>query len=324
MLRFCTIGSGLVLLFAAGCNTISQAERAQPDVRQKFINQGDLAGRVTLVQFGRIGDAASADGLEKMLALKDGNLLPPLHYVRVEVSTDAEEARDYFAYKAPGLQVHLDAKAELARSCGVQTVPTFVLLDKFGHVRYRGPWEDEELYAWVAMLENQRVDPGPHEPLFNQQELPLARLMRLTTLPTLLGREPSLHDLCGKNGLLVIFVDTVCPFSEQASSELPVVAEVLKKYEVTAVVVNIEDNRARVQEFYSAMGLPLPVMYDESQTTTQRWNIESVPTVFLITTEGEMGYRGPALWEDLGRAAEGMLGLPTGSIQFPKQGTGFG
>lgn len=70
--------------------------------------------------------------------------------------------------------------------------------------------------------------------------------------------------------------------------------------------------------------LALAGCYDETKATQKAWDIHSVPTVVLITPADLVAYRGPAVWKDLGDAAESALKLPAGTLKFGVKGTEFG
>jgi hypothetical protein len=127
----------------------------------------------------------------------------------------------------------------------------------------------------------------------------------------------------GPKGLLVVFVDTNCPFSATAIREMSSVASVLAKYEIPSLLLNVGEPQATVEQFYAERQVGLPVIYDTGKTTLKAWAVTSTPTPILIDSAGAVAYRGNAVWADVGAAAEKSLKLPAGSLKFTVKGTGF-
>jgi len=150
-----------------------------------------------------------------------------------------------------------------------------------------------------------------------------SKLLDETRLPDLDGTVRSLRDRMGPKGLLVVFVDTNCPFSATAIREMSSVASVLAKQEVTSVLLNVGEPQATVERFYGQRQVGIPVIYDTGRATLKAWAVTSTPTPFLIDSAGAVAYRGNAVWADVGAAAEKSLKLPAGSLKFTVKGTGF-
>ncbi len=104
----------------------------------------------------------------------------------------------------------------------------------------------------------------------------------------------------------------------------PKVAEVLRLYKIPAVVVNISDPKDDVLATYAKRNTGTPVVFDATDATKENWTIESVPWVVYFNANGQVGYRGPAVWKDLGAAVEKSAGLAPGTVNFTVQGTGGG
>jgi hypothetical protein len=151
----------------------------------------------------------------------------------------------------------------------------------------------------------------------------VSKLLDETRLPDLDGTIQSLRDRMGPKGLLVVFVDTNCPFSATAINEMSSVASVLAKQEVPSVLMNVGEPQATVEQFYTQRQVGIPVIYDTGKTTLAAWAVTSTPTAILIDSAGAVAYRGNAVWADVGAAAEKSLKLSAGSVKFTVQGTGF-
>ena len=315
-----------LLVLAAGCKPAENAPSApQAASPAEFLKQRGLQGKVALLQFGLVGCALSEEGIGKMAALRKDRRIEGLALARVEAGRETKAADDYFAGKSPGFPVHYDADSAVARMFEATAWPTYVLVDKFGHVRYRGPWPDEaKLAQWAAALGKETADPGPAAAMFEVAVLDVPKLLDETRLPDLQGAAKPLRERMGPKGLLAVFVDTKCPFSATAIGEMSSVASVLAKHDVSSVLVNIGEDKAAVEEFYAQRQTGMTVVYDAGKTTQTAWAVTSVPTVILVAPGSTIAYRGNAVWADVGAAAEKALTLPAGTLKFTAKGTGFG
>ena len=250
--------------------------------------------------------------------------IPGLAYFRVELGERTRAAEDYYAGKSPGFGVHYDPDASLAQAARATVYPRFVLVGKFGHVRYRGRLPSEHLADWARLLGAETRDPGPDVPLMGVVKLDAPKLLAATRLPELKGEVKPLADYMGRAAMMVMFVDTICPFSAKAIEDMPKVAAALAKHMVASVLVNLDDPAEEVRGFYAERRVGAPVLYDTTTGTKHRWNLDSVPTVVFIDSAGQIAYSGPAVWADLAKAGEKALGLPPGSISFAAKGTQYG
>jgi len=290
-----------------------------------FLKQANLQGHIALIQFGMVGCALSEAGLNEMMRLEKGKAIDGLAFARVDVSQDQKAADAYLAAKNPGFLVYRDPDTTLAKACSATAWPTYVLVDRFGHVRYRGSWpENAKLGEWTSALATEPADAGPGAPMFAATVLDIKKLLDETKLPDLKGVAKPLRERMGGGGLLAVFADTTCPISAVAVAELKAVTSTFAKHEVPGVLINLGDKKAGVEKLYASRDVGATVIYDETKATQKAWDIHSIPTVVMITRDGIVAYRGPAAWKDLGNAAEAALKLPAGSLKFPVKGTEYG
>jgi len=319
-----------VVLVAGGTRRVSaengpSANAPQAADTADFLKQTGLEGRIALVQFGVVGCPLSEEGIGRMVALDKDHKIPGLAFARIEGGKETKEAADYFTAKAVTFPVRYDADGALVSAFDGGVWPTYVLVDKFGRVRYRGPWPDEtKLTQWVEILNKETADAGSGAPMFGVAALDVPKLLDDTRLPDLEGNVKSLRDREGAKGLLALFVDTQCPFSATAIGEMSSVASVLGKQSINSVLVNIDEAKPAVTEFYAQKKTGMPVMYDTGKGTQTAWAVTAVPTAVLIDSSDAIVYRGRAIWADVGAAAEKALSLPAGTIKFTAKGTGAG
>ena len=319
-----------VLLFAVGCKRASESPsqtKGTPPAAQRveFLAQNGLEGKVVLIEFGVIGCAMSESGLVTMAKMRDQGLVADLEYLRVEGSKESERTKSYFAAKAPSFPVRYDADHAITRVFDATVVPTFVLVGKFGRVRYRGQFpKDSELSGWVETVLAETWDTWVNAELFGVTKLDGPELLAATRIPDLTGSVKPLAEYTGRKGLLVMFVDTSCPFASQAMKEMPEVAAAFARQEIPSVLVNLDDPKLEVLPFYEKRKTGMRVLYDDTTATKERWAVISVPTVMLFDTEGAIVYRGKAVWKQLTSAAEKRFKLPIGSFAIRAEGTSYG
>jgi hypothetical protein len=155
------------------------------------------------------------------------------------------------------------------------------------------------------------IDQGRDAPLSGAARPDVAALLMTTSLPDLSGAVKPLAAHKGKDGILLAFVDTKCPFSNVAIRELPRVASVLETHGISSLLVNIGESEAAVKKTYAS---DVPVVYDTGKATQKGWNVHSVPTVVLLDSAGSIAYQGAAAWAKVATATENMLNLTAGSV----------
>lgn len=290
-----------------------------------FLRKQGLDGKIVLIEFGQVGCEISHEGLLTMQRMQAEQEIPDLNYLRVEASEESEPFTIYFAENASTIPVYYDPSTDVAKSFEATAYPNFVLIGKSGRVRYRGGFPPDKLANWVKALSEEKRDPGADVALFGADSLNIPELLTSTKLPDTSGTEPQpLADYLGKNGLMLLFVDTECPFAGEAMSQTPVIAQTLAQHEIPVVLINIDQDEKIVAKFYAEKQIGTAVVYDTTDVTHVKWNVSSVPTVVLISSSQEILYKGPAVWQKVASALEASLGLEANSISFSEHGTEYG
>lgn len=110
------------------------------------------------------------------------------------------------------------------------------------------------------------------------------------TLPDLTGEKISLQDYRGKV-VLLNFWTTWCPYCKV---EMPELAAAYQKYRDKGFVVLSVDMTAQektpgaVKDFIAQKGYNFPVLLDEKGNVSSQYSISSIPTSFLIDTQGRI------------------------------------
>ena len=167
-------------------------------------------------------------------------------------------------------------------------------------------------------------DPPATAPATGPSARGVSKLLTATKLPNLDGKVRPLSEYLGPNGLVLVFVDTVCPSAGVCIKDTPEIARALKAHKVNPVLINIDEAREFVLRFYKANDVGAVVVYDTTAKTTEQWNVHMVPTIMFFNAEGALAYRGNGLWRKLGDAMAPALGMAPGSIRFRPVGTAVG
>jgi hypothetical protein len=319
-----SITSGLL----SGCG--SHAVPPSPVIHSKpshtaLLKANGLDGRVALIQFGQAGCPMSGDGFLRMVRMNRDKTIANLSYLRVDLTGNKEQADEYFKANPPGFGVVRDDNGTWPKAFNATAIPSALLVDKFGRVRYSGKFPDErKLVSWVQELADQKTDAGSDVTLFGIESADFSGLPAATKLPDLSGLVKPLHAYTGSKGLLVVFVDVSCPYAGAAIGDLPKVGPTMAALGISTVVINISDPQPDVLETYAKRPTGTPVLYDVTDATKENWRIEQVPTVVLFGADGKSVYRSGAVWKDLAAATEKALGLKQGTVTFTVEGTGMG
>ena len=309
---------------AAGGSAAGSAARSPKELALTgFLSGLKLEGKPVLIEFGMVGCVLSGQGFDSMIALEAAGTVPGLAFVRVEGNPDGAVIAQYFKDKAPSFPVYRDSGSALAKALSATAYPTFLLTDKFGHIRYQGNYPQENLVPWAKALVAENEDPGANVPQFGAREIDVEKLLA-EKLPNLKGQIRPVGEYKGSGGLMLLFVDTSCPFSAIALRDMPAVSKSLAGQNVKVVVLNTGDDQSRVRDFYAQNDPGVPVVYDVGADTREHWNVHSVPVAVYVSPAGKLGYQGEAIWANMGSAIEASLGLAHGAIKFTATGTGFG
>ena len=318
--------AALLPLALAGCKgtTTAKTPLEGEALRQRFLDQHRLKGQVALIEFGLVGCKLSEQGLKQMAWLHREKAISGLSFVRVEASEDAAAVEKYYQGMSLEFPMYRDPDTSVARAFSATAYPTFIVVGKFGRVRYRGRFPEERLGEWVAALRAEKADPGAGVALLGVPKLDVPKLLAQTKLPDLGGRERTLGRLMGSGGLMLMFVDTACPYSRQAVADIPMVASSLSRLRINTVLINIDEPEQDVKKAFTTRQAGAIVLYDVTSRTGNYWNVQRVPTVMFVDPGRKIGYNSGAVWADLGAAIEEARGLAKGTVSFEAKGTEYG
>lgn len=170
--------------------------------------------------------------------------------------------------------------------------------------------------------------------------LPLGTAAPAFLLPdTVSGREISLEDVRGVNGLVVMFLCNHCPYVIHVNDEI---VRVSKEYLEKGIgFVGISANDAenypddapdKMKEVAAQLGYPFPYLYDESQAVAHAYDAACTPDFYVFDQNLKLVYRGrlddsrpkndnPLTGKDLRAALDAVLaGEAVSEVQYPSGG----
>ena len=113
------------------------------------------------------------------------------------------------------------------------------------------------------------------------------------------GQTKKLSDYKGKTVVLSFWASWCAP----CRKELPALAELAaKRPEVTFFAVNVDKERKLAAHFLQELKLLLPVAYDPDSSVMARFDVVSMPTMFMIDKNGTVKFRKAGFSSDTGLA----------------------
>ena len=110
------------------------------------------------------------------------------------------------------------------------------------------------------------------------------------TLPDLKDNVHSSSDYYD-NVILVNFWASWCPPCIHEMPSLIKLQKHLSDKPFKIITINVGEKKYKVRKFAKLINLNLPVLLDTSEDTYDAWGNETLPTSFLIDTQGNMRYR---------------------------------
>lgn len=125
-------------------------------------------------------------------------------------------------------------------------------------------------------------------------------------LPGVDGKNWSLTELAGSNGLLVMFICNHCPYVKAIQTRLVEDLANLKQLGINAVAISSndainypEDSFEKMREVAQQFKFSFPYLYDESQAVAKAYGAVCTPDFFGFNAKLELQYRGR--FDDQGR-----------------------
>lgn len=123
------------------------------------------------------------------------------------------------------------------------------------------------------------------------------------------GKEVSLTDAKGENGLLVVFSCNTCPYVKLSESRIKELSKITKENKVGLILVNSneaqradEDSFEEMKKYAKAQGYDFYYVVDKNSSVANAFGATRTPHCFLFDKKG-LAYRG-AIDDNIKSAAE--------------------
>ena len=119
------------------------------------------------------------------------------------------------------------------------------------------------------------------------------------SLPGVDGKNWSLKDCAGENGLLVMFICNHCPYVKAIRERLVSDLNALKNIGINAVAIMsndpteyVEDSFENMQKVAAEYAFPFPYLLDETQQVAKAYGAVCTPDFFGYNADLKLQYRG--------------------------------
>ena len=113
------------------------------------------------------------------------------------------------------------------------------------------------------------------------------------------GKQWSLEDACGENGLLVMFICNHCPYVKAIRHRIVRDTKELIQHGVNSVAIMSndplqyeEDSLENMQRIAAEYDFPFPYLLDDSQQVAKRYGAVCTPDFFGYNADLQLQYRG--------------------------------
>ena len=105
------------------------------------------------------------------------------------------------------------------------------------------------------------------------------------TLELLDGKQSQLQQYAGK-GLVITFMSSWCPCSNESMPLMKQAYEKHKNAPVVFLMVGIQDSRSKFEKFVEKWGVPFAAGYDKGDRIAKDYGVGAPPTTFFIDKNG--------------------------------------
>ena len=105
------------------------------------------------------------------------------------------------------------------------------------------------------------------------------------TLELLDGKQSQLQQYAGK-GLVITFMSSWCPCSNESMPLMKQTYEKHKNEQIVFLLVGFQDSRSKFEKFVGKWGVPFPAGYDKGDRVAKDYGVSAPPTTFFVDRSG--------------------------------------
>ena len=110
------------------------------------------------------------------------------------------------------------------------------------------------------------------------------------------------HTLAQHRGkvLIVNFWATWCPPCREEMPSMERAWQVVKDDDIVLLAINVGESEDEVWAFTSNYPVTFPLLLDRGGEVIKRWQVQGLPTTYVVDPEGRLAYRaiGGRAWDD--------------------------
>jgi peroxiredoxin len=246
-------------------------------------------GKVLVVEVAMIGCGLSRKYMLKLKELYPGLKKLGAEVLKVDVNAEKElKNKPELPYENYG-----DPGGVIAKKLGVRLLPTMVLIDKFGNVRFRGSMKDLDLMETVKKLAAETEPPADIStgPAFKPGDA-----APVFTAKTIDGDDFDLKKTAAENKFTVLFFHSLmCPFSKKAVELFELMAvECVDGDGIRMAIVTLEDDVKAIKEkLQENMGDDsIAIIPDKDKKIKNLYKVEGAPFGAIIGKDGKIVFYG--------------------------------
>ncbi len=149
---------------ASGAPEVEASDFVLPSTAEQNVRLSEFLGQPVVLSFWSSGCSLCARQLQQLRALNATYRAAGLVVLAISVDDNLHHAQEYARSHDGGFPMLLDAKKSVSRAYAIDQLPTTVLIDRFGQLRYRhtdyNPAE-QRLVAEVRQLIDETVAGTP-------------------------------------------------------------------------------------------------------------------------------------------------------------------
>ncbi len=105
------------------------------------------------------------------------------------------------------------------------------------------------------------------------------------TLELIGGEQSQLEHYAGK-GLVITFMSSWCPCSNESMPLMKKAYETHQNDQIVFLMLGIQDSRSNFEEFVKKWDAPFPAGYDDDDHIARNYGVSAPPTTFFIDRNG--------------------------------------